>query len=79
MVHPDRWGRGYATEAARAAVEWGFTTLGLDRIISVTVPHNTRSQQVMRKVGLTDTGTTLEVGGHEQVLFAVTHQEWSTR
>ncbi|WP_341251764.1 GNAT family N-acetyltransferase [Euzebya pacifica] len=79
LVHPDRWGRGYATEAARTAVEWGFTSLGLDRIISVTVPHNTRSQQVMRKVGLTDTGTTVEVGGHEQVLFAVTNQEWSTR
>ncbi|HKU97583.1 MAG TPA: GNAT family N-acetyltransferase, partial [Vineibacter sp.] len=34
------WGRGYATEAARAAVDFGFNKLGLDEIVSFTVPAN---------------------------------------
>ncbi|RAY11208.1 GNAT family N-acetyltransferase [Actinomadura craniellae] len=44
------WGRGYATEAARAALEIGFTRLGLDEIVSFTTPANVRSQAVMRRI-----------------------------
>lgn len=47
------WGRGYATEAARAAVDHAFTTLDLDAIVSVTVPANEPSRNVMRKLGMT--------------------------
>ena len=50
------WGHGYATEGGRAAVHHGFDTLGLDRIISITVPHHAASQNVMRKCGLTYQG-----------------------
>lgn len=48
----EHWGAGYATEAARAALAHGFETLGLDEVISMTVPANTRSQRVMVKLGL---------------------------
>jgi RimJ/RimL family protein N-acetyltransferase len=41
------WGRGYATEAASAALEYGFGKLGLTEIVAVTVPANQRSRQVM--------------------------------
>ncbi len=47
------WGHGFATEGARAAIEQGFTTLGLDQIVSITVHDNHRSQRVMAKLGLT--------------------------
>jgi RimJ/RimL family protein N-acetyltransferase len=47
------WGRGYATEGARAALEAGFTQLGLDEIVSITVPANTRSRRVMERIGMT--------------------------
>ncbi len=47
------WGRGYATEAARAAVEFGFGRLGLKEIVSFTVPANVRSRRVMEKLGMT--------------------------
>lgn len=47
------WGRGYATEGARAALAYGFDTLGLDEIVSFTVPANVRSRRVMEKLGMT--------------------------
>jgi RimJ/RimL family protein N-acetyltransferase len=47
------WGHGYASEAARAAVGWGFEILGLEEIASWTAASNTRSQAVMRRIGMT--------------------------
>jgi RimJ/RimL family protein N-acetyltransferase len=52
----DAWGRGFATEGARALVEHGFAGLGLERIIGVTHPDNAASQHVLMKSGLRDVG-----------------------
>lgn len=52
-LHPDAWGQGFATEAARAALDFGFGTLGLATIFAVTRPDNTASQAVMKRLGLT--------------------------
>jgi ribosomal-protein-alanine N-acetyltransferase len=49
----DFWGKGYATEAARASVEYGFQKIGLDRIIALAVPQNIASRRVMEHCGLT--------------------------
>ncbi|GIU89942.1 MAG: hypothetical protein KatS3mg010_1041 [Acidimicrobiia bacterium] len=49
------WGKGYATEAARAAVAFGFDVLGLDEIVSFTVPANSASRAVMERLGMTTT------------------------
>ncbi|HVS12820.1 MAG TPA: GNAT family N-acetyltransferase [Thermoanaerobaculia bacterium] len=46
------WGRGYAIEGARAALRFGFERLGLDEIVSFTVPANTRSRRVMERLGM---------------------------
>jgi RimJ/RimL family protein N-acetyltransferase len=46
------WGRGYATEAARATVADGFERLGLAEIVSFTTPANLRSRAVMEKLGM---------------------------
>jgi [ribosomal protein S5]-alanine N-acetyltransferase len=46
------WGRGIATEAATAALRFGFEHLGLDRIMAVVRPTNTASQHVLTKLGL---------------------------
>jgi len=48
----DAWGFGYATEAARATVGFGFETLGLHEIVSFTVPANVRSRRVMERLGM---------------------------
>jgi RimJ/RimL family protein N-acetyltransferase len=47
------WGQGYATEAAREAVRFGFEQLRLDEIVSMTVPANLRSRRVMERLGMT--------------------------
>jgi RimJ/RimL family protein N-acetyltransferase len=49
----DHWHRGYATEAARAAVDYAFDTLRLAEIVSFTVPANHRSRAVMERLGMT--------------------------
>jgi RimJ/RimL family protein N-acetyltransferase len=46
------WRRGYATEAARAALAFGFDTLGLEEIVSFTVADNLRSRRVMERIGM---------------------------
>jgi RimJ/RimL family protein N-acetyltransferase len=46
------WSHGYATEGARAALEFGFRQLGLAEIVAFTIPANTRSLRVMEKLGM---------------------------
>jgi ribosomal-protein-alanine N-acetyltransferase len=47
------WNKGYATEAARACIEYGFTHLGLDRIIGRAAAKNKTSTRVLEKIGMT--------------------------
>lgn len=47
------WGHGFATEGARAALAFGFESLGLAEIVSFTVPANLRSRRVMERLGMT--------------------------
>jgi GrpB-like predicted nucleotidyltransferase (UPF0157 family)/RimJ/RimL family protein N-acetyltransferase len=67
---PSRWGRGYATEAARASVARGFEQLGLEEIVAVTRPDNARSRRVMEKLGMTYEGRGVWYGA-EQVRYAL--------
>jgi RimJ/RimL family protein N-acetyltransferase len=48
----DYWGNGYATEAARASLRYGFEQLGLREIVAFTVPANARSRAVMERAGM---------------------------
>jgi RimJ/RimL family protein N-acetyltransferase len=45
------WGRGYATEAASASIDWAFNTLGWNEVIHSISPENVSSQSVARKLG----------------------------
>jgi RimJ/RimL family protein N-acetyltransferase len=48
----DAWGLGYATEGARAVVQFAFETLGRQEIVAMTAPANRRSRRVMEKLGM---------------------------
>jgi RimJ/RimL family protein N-acetyltransferase len=50
---PSTWGQGYATEAAQAAVDWGFAHRDAAEIVAVTAVSNLASQAVMRRIGMT--------------------------
>ena len=64
------WGNGYATESARACLHHGFEQCGLSEVLSYTRNDNTRSENVMKRLGLTfvpDRSWTHE--GHRYVLY----------
>lgn len=56
MYDPAVWGRGYATEGARAAVAFCFEEVGSPEVISIAHPDNRASHRVMEKAGLTYAG-----------------------
>ncbi|MEV4612921.1 GNAT family N-acetyltransferase [Kitasatospora sp. NPDC049258] len=66
--HPDSWGRGYATEAARGALAKGFAE-GLPEVFAVTYPDNTPSQAVCRRLGMEPLGRTDRWYGTELEAF----------
>ena len=63
------WGEGFATEAGQAAIEWGFSELGLERIASVIAPENSRSRAVAVRLGMAQ-DRELEVEGKPAVIYA---------
>ena len=64
------WGNGYGTEAARAAIGFGFDEAGLERIVAVTLASNTASRNVLEKCGLTHVGET-HVYGHDHLKYEI--------
>ena len=72
------WGQGLASEAARAALAYGFDQVGLDRIIALTKPENTASRRVMEKLGM-QYEKNLHIFNLEAVYYAMTRQAWSRR
>jgi RimJ/RimL family protein N-acetyltransferase len=80
----EHWGHGYATEGARAALEFGFGKLGLDEIVSFTVPANLRSLRVMERLKMIrspaeDFDHPLVPEGHplrRHVLYRLSRDQW---
>jgi len=52
-LSPIHWGKGLATEGARKVIRYAFEGLGLEAVVSFTVPANARSRRVMEKLGMT--------------------------
>ncbi|MEM9090645.1 MAG: GNAT family N-acetyltransferase [Cyanobacteria bacterium P01_F01_bin.53] len=77
------WGKGYATEAAKASLAFGFETLALEEIVSFTALVNRRSQAVMERLGMqrdphTFNHPSVEKGSplEEHCLYRLTQQDW---
>ncbi len=81
-LHPSAWGRGYATEAARAMVAFGFRDLRLHRIWADCDPANAASWRVLEKLGMRREGHLREnafVKGAwaDSLIYAVLAREWA--
>jgi RimJ/RimL family protein N-acetyltransferase len=84
---PAFWGRGYATEAAREALRFGFEDLNLDQIVSFTVAANKPSWAVMERLGMTrdargDFDHPRLPSGHalrRHILYRMTRAAWRGR
>jgi RimJ/RimL family protein N-acetyltransferase len=66
----EQWGHGYATESARASLDWGFGELGLNRIVAVALATNVGSRRVLEKCGLEEIGLA-HVYGLEHVKYEI--------
>lgn len=71
------WGNGYATEAGRAAIDYGFNTLLLEEIWAVVDLENERSKNVCRRLGMTHLGQTDRYYGRTLELFVIRPNQWS--
>jgi RimJ/RimL family protein N-acetyltransferase len=75
-LHPDSWGRGYASEAARAVLAHGFGA-GLPEILAVTHLGNEPSMAVCRRIGMTHQGVVEKWYALPSELFRITAAEWA--
>jgi RimJ/RimL family protein N-acetyltransferase len=83
----EQWGRGYATEGARAALAFGFESLDLGEIVSFTSHDNVRSRRVMERIGMSrDPAADFEhpvlPEGHRlrpHVLYRLGRETWRTQ
>ncbi len=83
----DYWGKGYATEGAKAALSYGFETLDLSEIVSFTAVENMRSRRVMERIGMhhnpsDDFEHPKLPEGHplrKHVLYRLNQKEWNVQ
>jgi len=68
-------GRGYAVEAAKAAIDWSFSIFELDEIVHCIDPENVASQAVARRLGATQEGETMLLG-HAVDLWVTRRSAW---
>jgi len=81
------WGHGYATEAARVSLSFGFEQAGLDEIVAMTTTTNSRSAAVMERLGMTreaadDFDHPAIEAGHplrRHILYRISAEEWAAR
>jgi RimJ/RimL family protein N-acetyltransferase len=75
MLRRAFWGRGYATEAAGAALQFAFTRLGQPQVISLIHPENAASIRVAGRLGERLVEST-EVIGRPALVYRITREEW---
>jgi RimJ/RimL family protein N-acetyltransferase len=78
------WGAGYATEAALASRDWGFTNVQVDELVAFVRPNNLRSQRVMERIGMerdlsADFDHPLIPEGHSRLhyLYRISRDAWN--
>jgi RimJ/RimL family protein N-acetyltransferase len=70
---PQVWGKGYATEAAKACLEYGFEKLDAEKIIAFVHPENIASNRVLEKTGMKSKGLS-EIDDTMENLYELNHE-----
>jgi [ribosomal protein S5]-alanine N-acetyltransferase len=83
-LNPRYWGKGYATEAARAIVRFGFSELGVHRVWSWCVADNAGSAHVLEKLGMQREGVLREKEYYkgrwwDTLMYAILVYEWQAQ
>ncbi|MGA7934929.1 MAG: GNAT family N-acetyltransferase [Kovacikia sp.] len=73
------WGKGYATEAVRAAIDYGFTVLKLPIIYAIVKPQNHASIRVTQRLGMQPLGLTNQYYNTEAALFELAAEQFYIR
>lgn len=77
MLTPAAWGRGYATEAARAIRDEAFERLGLGSLLAGYHPENTASGRIMEKLGMTHDRDVIGSNGWPLRVYRLTRERWA--
>src|SRR5262245_18931182 len=75
MLRRSFWGRGYATEGARAALQFAFTRLGQPHVLSLIHPENAASIRDAHRLGERLVGSA-ELMGRSALVYRITREEW---
>ena len=84
VLRPSQWGRGYATEANAALLDWGFGPLGLNRVEADIDPRNVASARALERLGFVREGHLRErwiVGGEvcDSLIYGLLASDWKAR
>jgi len=71
----DSWGKGYATEGARRALEYAFTEMNRDHVISLIAPANVASIRVAERLGEKVEGET-HLMGRDVLIYGISREDW---
>lgn len=77
MLRREAWGHGYATEAVRACVDWGFATLPVPYITAMIHPENTRSARVAQRLGFEPVREDVLLGG-PVIVHSLERESWAS-
>jgi RimJ/RimL family protein N-acetyltransferase len=68
------WGKGFATEAARACLQYGFEEIGFEKVVALTDLDHEKSQNVLRKIGFRIRGIEKNEDGEDDLVFEIKRQ-----
>lgn len=78
VLHKKAWGKGYATEAAKAGLDYAFNTMKLDKIISLIQPGNQGSVKVAERIGETYEER-IEIFGKQADVYSLTAEQYQAQ
>ncbi|WP_137790350.1 GNAT family protein [Bacillus sp. E(2018)] len=84
VIHPDYWGKGFATETGQLLLKFGFENLQLHRIFATCDPRNKASEKVLMKLdmmleGVIRESILLKDGWRDSLLFSMLEHEWTDK